>query len=192
MATSGFGKTLPICTEDCSGRTFIVTGSNTGIGYETVKRLLLQNASRVIMTVRNPAAGEKAKAELEAATGKTGVAQVWHLDLASYDSVKGFANKVISELERVDVLIENAGVSPVDRTMAEGHHLTVTVNILSTFLLTMLLLPKLSETARKFNTTPHLVVLGSSYGFYYLEGWDSIKDDPLVKLDAEEKDISQK
>lgn len=193
MATSGNGKDLPVLSEDCSGRTFVITGGNVGLGYEAAKRLLIQGATRVIIAVRNLTAGEKAKAELEAATGKTGVLQVWHIDLASYDSVKAFAKKAIAGLDRIDVLIENAAVYPTDLAMAEGHHLTITVNVLSTFLLAALLLPKLSETARTFNTVPHLAVVGSNYGFYYEEAWRSMKDDPLGKLDSvEEKDVMSK
>lgn len=193
MATSGNATDLPVLSEDCSGRTFVITGGNVGLGYEAAKRLLIQGARRVIIAVRNLAAGEKAKAELEVATGKTGVLQVWHLDLASYDSVKEFAKKAIAELDRIDVLIENAAVFPTDRATAEGHHLTITVNVLSTFLLAGLLFPKLSETARKFNTIPHLAVVGSNFGFHDEQAWQSIKDDPLAKLDAtEDKDIMRK
>ena len=193
MATSENGKDLPVLNEDCSGRTFIITGGNVGLGYEAAKRLLIQGATRVILAVRNLTAGEKAKTELEAATGKTSVLQVWHLDLAIYDSVKVFAKKAVTELGRIDVLIENAAVFPTDRSTAEGHHLTITVNILSTFLLASLLFPKLSETARTFDTVPHVVVVGSSYAFSYAEAWQSMKDDPLAKIDAtEEKDIMRK
>lgn len=59
MATSS--NDLPILAEDCSGRTFIVTRANVGHGYEAVKRLLIQDAQRVILGVRNVEAGEKAK-----------------------------------------------------------------------------------------------------------------------------------
>lgn len=188
MATSGLGKDLPVLKEDCSGRTFIVTGANVGLGYEASKRLLIQGASRVILAVRNLSAGEKAKAEIEAATGKTGVAQVWHLDLASYDSVKAFARKAAAELDRIDALIENAGVFPTEYVTAESHHLTITVNVISTFLLAALMLPKLSETARQFNTVPHLAVVATRMGFYYEGAWKSIRDDPIAGIDAEGKD----
>lgn len=183
---------LPLLAEDCSGRTFIVTGANTRLGYEAVKRLLIQDATRVILGVRNLEAGEKAKSEIETATDKTGVVEVWHLDLASYDSVKAFSKRASSKLDRIDAVIENAGVFPYERIMAEGHELTVTVNVLSTFLLGLLLLPKLCETSLAFNTLPHLVIVGSSMGFFHQKAWDSAKDDPLVKMDAEEKDVTRK
>jgi NAD(P)-dependent dehydrogenase (short-subunit alcohol dehydrogenase family) len=133
--------------ETCSGGTYIVTGANTGLGFEAAKQLVVLGAARVILGVRNIESGEKAQKDIEAATGKSGVAKVWAIDLASYDSVKAFAKRADTELDCIDALIENAGVAAYQRTMAEGHVLDVTVNVLSTLLLAVLLLPKMSETA---------------------------------------------
>ncbi|KAK7414071.1 hypothetical protein QQX98_007103 [Neonectria punicea] len=111
VATQPRGLPLLATTETCSGRTYVVTGANTGLGFEAAKHLVALDAAKVILAVRNVAAGDIAKAKIEEATGKTGVAEVWALDLASYESVKMFANRVIAELERVDALIENAAVA---------------------------------------------------------------------------------
>ena len=62
--------------------------------------------------------------------------------------------KAESELERIDILLENAGIATGAFKLVEGHESTVTVNVISTFLLAFLLLPKLQETAQKFNTKP--------------------------------------
>lgn len=178
--------------ENCSGRTFIVTGANTGLGFEATKHLVAAGAAKVIMAVRNVSSGEDAKARIEAELGVNRVTEVWPMDLASYTSVKAFATKATTELDRVDALIENAGVFDFKRILAEGHLNSVTVNIISTFLLAAPMLPKLSKTARDFKgVTPHLTVVGSSYGFSGQEDWYSVKDDPLVKMDAEENNFPQ-
>jgi NAD(P)-dependent dehydrogenase (short-subunit alcohol dehydrogenase family) len=72
------------------------------------------------MGVRNVEAGKTAKAAIEADTKTSGVAEVWELDLASYASVKAFAKRAVKELERIDAVIENAGVAMTARVMAEG------------------------------------------------------------------------
>jgi NAD(P)-dependent dehydrogenase (short-subunit alcohol dehydrogenase family) len=177
---------LFVTTEACSGGTYIVTGANTGLGFEAAKHLVELGAARVIMGVRNVSAGEIAKEEIETATGISNVAKVWALDLSSYDSVKSFAKKVIAELDRINALIANAAVAMSQRVLAEGHTLPVTVNVLSTFLLGVLLLPKMSEGARQFGILPHLVIVTSRASFDFQADWDQIKDDPVAKMDTEE------
>lgn len=180
-------RNLPLLAtaEDVSGKTYIVTGSNTGLGYEVVKHLIELGAAKVIIAVRNVSSGETAKAEIEQATGRSNVTEVWALDLASYDSVKAFAEKAVAELDRIDGLIENAGVAAHVRTVVEGHWIGNTVNVMSTLLLAVLVLPKMSETAKRFNTLPHLVIVTSERGFDCEAEWNTIKDDPLKKMDDE-------
>ncbi|KXJ87457.1 hypothetical protein Micbo1qcDRAFT_215827 [Microdochium bolleyi] len=191
------------------GRTFIVTGANTGIGYETAKHLASLGAGRIIMAVRNLDAGGKAKAKIAAELGKGAddvLAEVWHLDLASFASVRSFAAKAAAELDRIDGLVENAGVFAGSRdaeAKAEGWNMSTTVNVLSTFLLAGLLLPKMSETARKLGfvgggadgssasgqdtrLAPHIVIVGSNWPFHqFRETWEKVKHDPLIGLDDE-------
>ncbi|KFY31547.1 hypothetical protein V493_01004 [Pseudogymnoascus sp. VKM F-4281 (FW-2241)] len=115
VATQPHNLPLRISREICAGKTYIVTGANISLGLEATKHLVAAGAAKVIMAVRNISAGEAAKAGIEAATGTSGVAEVWALDLASYDSVKAFAARAVEELERIDALIENAGVAAFDR-----------------------------------------------------------------------------
>jgi NAD(P)-dependent dehydrogenase (short-subunit alcohol dehydrogenase family) len=159
-------KPLPLAPtpEGCKGATFIVTGANTGLGFEAAKRLVALSSKKVILGVRSLKKGEEAKAKIEAETGIKGVAEVWHLDLTSHDSVKEFAKKV-QELDRVDAVIENAGVAMGEWTTAEGLETTLTVNDVSTMLLAALVLPKLQKSGRKFGISPHLVVVGSAVAF---------------------------
>ncbi|KFY40148.1 hypothetical protein V494_03621 [Pseudogymnoascus sp. VKM F-4513 (FW-928)] len=185
VATQPHNLPLHISREKCEGKTYIVTGSNVGLGFEASKHLVAVGAAKVIMAVRNTSAGETAKADIEAATGTTGVAEVWALDLSSYDSVKAFAKRAAG-LERIDALIENAGVAAFERTMAEGHLLNITVNVISTLLLAVLLLPKLSEDAKKFGIVPHIAVVSSGVGFDAKADWDIIKGDPLVEVEKQE------
>ena len=184
ISTQPHNLPLVVSKETCSGATYIVTGANTGLGFEAAKHLVALGSAKVIMAVRNIGSGEQARDEIEKATGVSNIAEVWELDLASYDSVKAFAKKA-SELDRIDALLENAGVAMAERVWAEGHLMAVTVNIISTFLLAVLLLPKLSDSARKFGIQPHLSIVGSGAGFDMEEDWKMIKDSPLVKMEDE-------
>ncbi|PKS13399.1 hypothetical protein jhhlp_000170, partial [Lomentospora prolificans] len=172
--------------ETCAGRTFIVTGANTGLGFEAAKHLVKLGAAKVIMAVRNVSAGEAAKTDIETSAGKAGIAEVWSLDLASYQSVIAFSNRAIQQLDRIDAVIENAGVAAGQRVLAEGHLVTTTVNVFGTFLLAVLLLPKLMETAKKFNVLPHVTIVSSGVSFDFEELWANIKDNPLSKMDDEQ------
>ena len=71
-------KKLPILTDKstCSGKTYVVTGSNTGLGLETARHLVESSASCVVLAVRNLKAGETAKLDIEKSTGRKGVIQV--------------------------------------------------------------------------------------------------------------------
>ena len=71
-------RKLPILANEstCSGKTYIVTGSNSGLGLETARHLVEFFALRVILAVRNVAAGETAKKDIQKPTGRKGVIQV--------------------------------------------------------------------------------------------------------------------
>ncbi|CAG9981554.1 unnamed protein product [Clonostachys byssicola] len=180
-------RDLPILAtkENTAGGTYIVTGANSGLGLEAAKHYVALGAAKVILAVRNLVSGEKAKAEIEAATSTSGIAEVWHLDLSSYDSVKAFASKVTEKLERIDAVIENAGVALDKFVLAEGHESSVTINVYSTFLLGILLLPKLRESAAKFGTLPHLVIVSSGGAVRAKPVFMSLKDDLFTKMDDE-------
>jgi len=162
----GFAK-LPVLTNAsiCSGKTYIVTGGNSGLGLETARHFVRCSAARVIITVRSMEAGENAKKDIEHSTGRKGVIEVWYLDLASFVSVKAFVEKATSELDRIDTLIENAGVQLDRWEETEGMEMSMNVNVTSTMLLGLLMLPKLQETARRFETETKLVFVTSALGF---------------------------
>jgi NAD(P)-dependent dehydrogenase (short-subunit alcohol dehydrogenase family) len=182
-------KTLPIVptSQDCAGKTYIVTGANTGLGFECAKHLVGLSAKRVILGVRSLSRGDTAKAKIEAETGREGVAEVWHLDLNSHESVKEFGEKV-QGLDRVDAIIENASVALVKWTIAEGLETTLTVNVVSTMLLAILVLPKLQESAKRFGISPHLVVVGSGVAFQAKGVLEKIHGDIFEGLGRETMD----
>ncbi|KAH8176364.1 short chain dehydrogenase domain-containing protein [Sarocladium implicatum] len=174
--------TLPVLLTkgDAAGKTYIVTGANGGLGFETAKHLVRASASRVILAVRNLEAGKKAQTQIERDTGRSGVTHVWQLDLSSFGSVKAFAAKANKELDRLDVLVCNAGVSLEHFDLTEGVELSLKVNVLSTFLLAMSLFPKLIETGKAHESGPKLVVVLSALGLTAQSGLHRFKNGDIL------------
>ncbi|KAK2811633.1 hypothetical protein FQN50_001975 [Emmonsiellopsis sp. PD_5] len=168
----------------CKDTTYIITGANTGLGYQAAKHLVNLSCKRVILGVRSLAKGEAAKATIEAETGRKGIAEVWHLDLASYASVKAFAERV-KGLDRVDGIIENASLALAKFERAEGMEMSLTVNNISTMLLAVLVLPKLSESAERFGIVPRLTVVGSGVAMEAKGELEKIEGDILDGLNRD-------
>ncbi len=145
------------------GKTAIVTGSNTGLGYEAARQLLDLGLSRLIMAVRSPAKGKAAAAEL-GRPHPSATIDVWQLDMASYDSVQKFAQKVDSDLDRVDFVLLNAGMMSMSFSKVEstGHEEMLQVNYISTMLLTLLLLPILKKKKQEGQAPPHLTIVNAA------------------------------
>ncbi|KAF2805813.1 putative short-chain dehydrogenase [Mytilinidion resinicola] len=144
-----------------TGRTVIITGSNTGLGKEAARHFTRLGASTVILGVRSVDKGNAAKADIEQSTKcAASVVQVWQLDVASYASVRSFAARVAG-LERVDIFLANAGIAPANFALVEGTESMITVNVIATFLLTFLVLPKMRETAKTYDTKPTLSITTS-------------------------------
>ena len=148
-------------TASFAGQTVIVTGSNVGLGKEAARHIVRLGVAKVILAVRNTKAGEEAKKDIETSTNcDSSVIEVWILDLSSYESVKLFAKRA-SKLPRIDVLLENAGVAAETFSLIEGHERNIAINVISTFLLALLLLPKLKSSAEQFGTKPRLTNISS-------------------------------
>jgi NAD(P)-dependent dehydrogenase (short-subunit alcohol dehydrogenase family) len=161
---SQFFVTPPYPENSFEGKTVIVTGSNIGLGLEAARHITRLGAQKVILAVRSVEKGEQAKKSIEETTKRTGVVEVWQLDLTSYASVKSFSERA-SSLPRLDVLLENAAIQTSKFSLAEENEATITTNVVSTFLLALLLLPKLKETAKLHDTKPHLVIVSSEVHF---------------------------
>lgn len=128
------------------GKVCIVTGANTGIGKATALGLARMGAT-VILACRDQQKGRAALEELKAASGSSSL-HLMQLDLASLSSVRAFAQEFEQKFPRLDVLLENAGVSTrVRQLSADGYELDFAVNHLGHFLLTQLLLPRLEASA---------------------------------------------
>jgi len=142
---------------DLAGRVCLVTGANSGIGFET-SRALAERGATVWMLCRDRKRGEHALAEIRRATRSQRVHLVL-LDVSDPAAVRRFARDFASP--RVDVLVHNAGVLPPGRQVAtDGHEITLATHVLGPWRLTRALLPRLraSKDAR--------VVFVSSGGMY--------------------------
>ena len=127
---------------DETGRVAIVTGSNTGLGYDTA-RVLAARGARVVMAVRDTAKGDAAAARIRELS-KGAEVTVHELDLGSLASVRAAAAELAAAHPRIDLLINNAGVMyPPKQNTADGFELQFGTNHLGHFALTGLLLKNL-------------------------------------------------
>jgi NAD(P)-dependent dehydrogenase (short-subunit alcohol dehydrogenase family) len=127
---------------DQSGRVAVVTGANSGLGKSTALELGRAGAT-VIIAVRNTDKGEQATADIRREVPSAEVS-VQQLDLADLESVRSFAQRVTRAHERLDLLVNNAGVmAPPRRLTGDGFESQIGTNHLGHFALTGLLLPTL-------------------------------------------------
>ena len=131
---------------DLSGQTCLVTGASAGIGLATAHGLARLGA-RVVMAVRNPEKGEKARRAVMGATGRE--VEMAVVDLASRKSIRAFARDFAGRHPRLDVLVNNAGIwSERRRVSSDGIELVWATNVLNYFLVTELLLPQLQAAGK--------------------------------------------
>ncbi|HUY52785.1 MAG TPA: SDR family oxidoreductase [Streptosporangiaceae bacterium] len=149
---------------DLSGRTFLVTGGNTGIGRATAEALA-RRGGRVCIACRSAVKGQVAAAGIIEASGNKEVTFL-PLDLSSLASVRACAGAFIARGEPLHVLINNAGVAGQRGVTADGFELTFGVNHLGHFALTTALLGCLTASA------PARVVNVSSDAHYQASGID--------------------
>jgi retinol dehydrogenase-12 len=129
-----------------SGQTAIVTGANTGIGFETAAELASLGAC-TILTSRNTAKGDAAVEAIKE-RHPWGDVTAMHLDLASLQNVRNFAKGFRDRYDRLDVLVNNAGLMQDKRSVTEdGYETVFQVNHLGPFLLTNLLLDRIKASA---------------------------------------------
>ncbi len=129
-----------------AGRTVVVTGGSSGIGRATAMALAGAGA-RTVVTARNGDRGRAAVADIRQATGSDSVDLVL-FDLADLSSLRQGAAELLDRYDRIDVLVNNAGVVLTDRTeTVDGYEATLAVNHLAPFLLTALLTDRLVASA---------------------------------------------
>lgn len=130
---------------DQSEKVVIITGANSGLGYEAAMRLTERNAT-IIMACRNMKKAERARDSIIENSDK-GNLQLMQLDLADFNSIEHFATKFKEKYDRLDVLVNNAGIMETPRMETkQGHELQFGVNHLGHFKLTSHLMNMLLET----------------------------------------------
>ncbi|EQB47418.1 hypothetical protein CGLO_13428 [Colletotrichum gloeosporioides Cg-14] len=181
-------KPAEIRDVDLSGKTAIITGSNTGIGFEVGSQLLGLGLSKLILAVRNLEKGKAAAAKLVASRKVPAAAiEVWELDLSVYESVVKFVERTRT-LDRIDHVVLNAGVGHAKRVFNDktGHDEMVQVNFISTALLAIQLLPVLKDKVGK-QPAPARITFTSSE----VAAWTSFAEKStfplLASLDKEGK-----
>ena len=184
------------------GQTVLVTGANTGLGFEAAVKFSAKGASRLILGVRSVSKGEDTKRRILAITKREQSSiSIVTVDLSDFGSVQAFVPALEKETAgKLDIALLNAGqVNPSYQTSkATGWEMTVQVNALATALMAIMLLPLLRRTARTTGTRPHLTIV-NSYGHAMVEkewltsrsllqaandpkGWDSKNCYVMTKL----------
>jgi NAD(P)-dependent dehydrogenase (short-subunit alcohol dehydrogenase family) len=132
---------------DLTGKVALVTGANSGIGYETAA-LLAEHGAHVVLACRNPEKVRQAYDTLENDLDRSSL-EILPLDLSDLVSVRAAADRFVSEHARLDLLINNAGVMGTPyRQTADGFELQMATNHLGHFALTGLLLERLLTSER--------------------------------------------
>ncbi|KAG9046988.1 hypothetical protein FS837_003278 [Tulasnella sp. UAMH 9824] len=179
---------------DLKGKVAIVTGGNSGIGYETVKWLAAKGA-KVYLGARDESRGKSAVERImDSIAGYPSVGSVhWlELDVETPRRAKAGAQRFLAQESRLDILINNAGVNlPGYFTVSEGG-LTInkmmTINHLGGFVLTQELLPVLKRTAIEPGSDVRVIVVSSwthrdvstKPDYRTLEGWNAINEEGLI------------
>lgn len=172
---------------DLTGKIAIVTGANTGIGFEVAKALHDKGAS-VTVAARDIEKSVSAMERIKNETGKAGGLEIGLLDLASLDEVKRFADKFIETHRQLDMLVNNAGVMiPPPSKTAQGFELQFGVNFLGHFALTAHLFPLLQATgnARVVTLSSGAATLASGVDFSNLKmekSYDPWREYAISKL----------
>lgn len=130
---------------DQVGRVALVTGANSGLGFEASKALA-ENHAQVIMACRSMEKGRVARQSILDQFPDSDLS-VYELDVSSIDSVRSFVERISPKLSSLDLLINNAGVMAIPRAKSvDGYEMQFATNHLGHFLLTGLLLPKLLQS----------------------------------------------
>lgn len=137
----------PDLSVDMTGHVCIVTGANSGIGRATAEQLIHRGAD-VVMVCRNPERGQVARQELRSLAKPEQTVELELCDLSEITQVDALATRVLSKYDRIDVLINNAGVMLHSREeTSDGLEKGFSTNVLSGFLLTWRLKKRLAEQA---------------------------------------------
>lgn len=172
---------------DLSGKIAIVTGSNTGIGFETAKALF-EAGAQVTIAARDVEKAKNAIQKIQSDTAGTGTLDYGKLDLANIGQVREFADLFVKKHTKLDILINNAGVMvPPAANTEDGFELQFGVNFMGHFALTGYLLPLIKQTAnaRVVTLSSGAATLVDSIDFDNLrleKGYDEWREYAVSKL----------
>ncbi|KAK0614764.1 hypothetical protein B0T14DRAFT_463325 [Immersiella caudata] len=151
-----------------NGKTIIVTGANSGLGFEAVRQFVLLGASRVILACRSLSRGQEAVVALRSdpeieAHNASVVFDVFELDLNDYQSGLRFSKRVKEEVKELDILLNNGGISLLQwRKSESGHEQTMQVNCYTHILICLELFPLLRKTAAIRGSPTRITFVGSA------------------------------
>lgn len=134
---------------DQTGKTHVITGGYSGIGYELVSILYAANAT-IFIAGRDPSKAHAAISQIQLLHPQSqGKLEFLPLDLSDLSKIRPAVDDLLTRITRLDVLVNNAGimVPPAGSKTAQGHELQLGVNVLGPFLFTSLLIPILQKTA---------------------------------------------
>ena len=160
------------------GKTILVTGGNNGLGKESILQLAYHEPSLIWLAARGEARAQAAIDDIRKEVPNASIRPL-NLDLADFDSVKAAARRVLSESDRLDILMLNAGImaTPAGLTKS-GYEIQFGTNHVGHALLTKLLLPLLTKTAATSNSDVRVIVLSSEAHRFKPRGgivFDSLK-----------------
>ncbi|KAJ7089895.1 hypothetical protein B0H15DRAFT_839693 [Mycena belliarum] len=183
----------PVVTADLAGKTVVVLGANTGLGFEASKHFATMNPGRLILACRNQSKGQAAVEKLKADTGYA-KAELWLVDLADFASVKNFTDRFVQDGGRLDIIVENAAVGPgvTYGATKDGWETSLQVANLSTPLVALLLLPIMLKTAIEHNTTPRIVVVSSNVHYWTTLTKEVLESSAILETLGSEKYCTSK
>ncbi|GAM64085.1 probable oxidoreductase yajO1 [Vibrio ishigakensis] len=159
MTTLHFGKKgwTPERIGSLTGKTYLITGANSGAGFEA-SRILLSKGAKVVMLNRNPSKSDAAIAQLKQLLGTQIDVSLVQIDLAEQDSVRRAAEEVLESTARIDALICNGAIAQVAKQELtnDGFESQLGVNHLGHFLLCGLLFDRIEESQGR------IVMVGSN------------------------------
>lgn len=185
-----------------AGKTVLVTGANTGLGFQAALKYATLGTEHLILAVRTANKGEDAKRRILEATGRNDpeALEVLTVDLADMASVRAFVRNLEASTRTLDIALFNAGLgNPTYETSSTGWEMALQVNVLSTALMAVLLLPLLRATAEARASPTHLTFV-NSHGHNMVEkewignggsllqtankqeGWNTNRSYSMVKL----------
>jgi NAD(P)-dependent dehydrogenase (short-subunit alcohol dehydrogenase family) len=146
------------------GKTVLVTGANDGLGLQAAIKFAQLGVNRLVLGVRSQEKGNSAKSAILSQTKNVPEFVVVTADLSTFASVSAFVSEVNNRIDKLHVVLLCAGIMfPTFQTSPEGYEINLQVNVLSSAVMALLLVPKVRMTAalRDTDYIPHITILNS-------------------------------